>query len=371
MDFNLTQDQESLRDLARKIFSDHSTDDRLKALKAAGEWHDKASWDALAQASLLGVAIPEEHGGMGMGLLELGLLCEETGRAVAQVPVVASLVLGALPVAEFGTAAQKQAWLPGVAAGTTVLTAGLVEPDNDDPEFPSTTAIAAGDGFTLDGAKICVPSADIAARILVAAKTGKGGVGVFLVDPKAAGVTIERQVVTSGEPQSKVTLRGVRVPKGDVLGNPTDGRAIVAWLVERATAAYCAVQVGVCDRALRMTATYTAERRQFDRAIATFQAVQQRAADAFIDVEIIRMATWEALYLLATGGAATEMVRTAKYWASDGGQRVVVAAQHLHGGIGVDVDYPLHRYFWWAKHIELVLGTAPVQLARLGAEIAS
>jgi alkylation response protein AidB-like acyl-CoA dehydrogenase len=124
MNFDFTEDQNALRDLARKVLSDHSTDERLKALKAAGEWNDKRTWDALAQASLLGVAVPEAHGGSGMGLVELGLLCEEIGRAVAQVPVLASLVLGALPIAHFGSAAQQKAWLPGVAAGTTILTAG-------------------------------------------------------------------------------------------------------------------------------------------------------------------------------------------------------------------------------------------------------
>jgi alkylation response protein AidB-like acyl-CoA dehydrogenase len=166
-------------------------------------------------------------------------------------------------------------------------------------------------------------------------------------------------------------LKGVRVGADDVVGDPAGGAAIVRWIVERATVAYCATQVGVCDRALRMTAAYTTERKQFDRPIATFQAVQQRAADAFIDLECIRMATWEAIYRLANDIDATEMVRIAKYWASDGGQRIAVATQHLHGGIGVDVDYPLHRYFIWAKHIELILGPAPAQLAKLGAELAA
>jgi 3-oxocholest-4-en-26-oyl-CoA dehydrogenase beta subunit len=280
-------------------------------------------------------------------------------------------VLGALPIAEFGTDAQRTAWLPGVAAGTTILTAGLIEDAHDDPLTPRTTARRDGDRWTLDGVKTCVPAGEQAARIVVPASPGKGSAGLFLVDPKAPGVTVERQILTNAEPHAKVTLRGVRVGAGDVLGDPTAGTAMVEWLFERATAAYCAVQVGVCDRALRMTAAYTTERKQFDRAIATFQAVQQRAADAFIDVEIIRMATWEAIYRLANGIPATEMVRIAKYWASEGGQRVAVAAQHLHGGIGVDVDYPLHRYFIWAKHVELILGSAPVQLAKLGAELAA
>ena len=370
MDFHFTQDQDALRELAAKVLGDRSTDERLKALKAAGEWHDEQTWGALAQASLLGVAIPEDLGGSGLGFLELAILCEEVGRTVAQVPVLASLVLGALPVAEFGTPAQQHAWLPGVAAGTTVLTAGLTELNSDDPTRPTTTATRNGSGWILSGAKIAVPSAHAAARIVVPAATGASSVGVFLVDPKAPGVTVERQVLANGEPHGKVILRDVRVRAEDVLGDPGHGMTIVRWLVERATAACCAVQLGVCDRALRMTAAYTIERKQFDRAIASFQAVQQRAADAFIDLETIRMTTWEAVYRLAVGEPSTEHVRIAKYWASDGGQRIAVAAQHLHGGIGVDVDYPLHRHFWWAKHIELTLGSAPVQLARLGAELA-
>lgn len=369
MDFNLSQDQEALRELARKILTDHSTDDRLKSLKAAGEWLDEPAWKALAQASLLGVAVPEAHGGSGMGFIEVAILLEEVGRTVAQVPVLASLALGALPVAEFGTDAQRNALLPGVVAGTTILTAALTETAHDDPATPRTTARKDGGAWTLDGAKICVPAGDLAHRILVPASTGAGAVGVFIVDPTAAGVTREKQILTGGEPHVKLTLKGVKT--SDVLGDPARGAAIVRWMAERATIAYCAVQVGVCDRALRMTASYTTERKQFDRAIATFQAVQQRAADAFIDLEIIRMGTWEAIYRLANGIDATEMVRIAKYWASDGGQRVVVAAQHLHGGIGVDVDYPLHRYFCWAKQIELVLGSAPAQLAKMGAEIAA
>jgi hypothetical protein len=371
MDFDFTQDQQALRELARKILTDHSTDERLKALKAAGEWHDRQTWEALAQASLLGVAVPEALGGSGMGFVEVCLLCEEVGRRVAQVPVLASLVLGAFPVAEFGTVAQKQALLPGVAAGTTILTAALTEVANDDPTTPTTRATVAGRGWSIDGAKICVPSAELAARIVVPARLTSDEVAVFLVDPKARGVTLERQLLTSGEPHAKVTLTGVTVGAGDLLGDPAHGETIVRALVERATAAYCATQLGVCEQALRMTAAYTTERKQFDRAIATFQAVQQRAADAYIDLEAIRMSTWEAVYRLATGADATEMVRIAKYWASDGGQRIAVAAQHLHGGIGVDVDYPLHRYFLWAKHLELVLGAAPAQLAKIGAGLAA
>src|SRR5262249_31623204 len=153
----------------------------------------------------------------GLGLIELAILCEELGRAVAQVPVLASCVLGALPVAAFGSSAQKSALLPGVAAGTTILTAGLAELANDDPCTPTTTGVRDGSGWKIDGAKICVVAGDRAARILVPARTGRDAVGVFLVDPKAKGVRVERQVLTNGEPHARVTLAGVTVGAGDVL----------------------------------------------------------------------------------------------------------------------------------------------------------
>jgi 3-oxocholest-4-en-26-oyl-CoA dehydrogenase beta subunit len=370
MDFSFSPEQQALAELARAILNDHATPERLKRLETSGEWRDQEAWTKLAEASLLGVAIPEELGGSGLGLLELGLLLEEVGRAVAPVPVLAALVLGALPIAAFGSSEQKQRWLPGAARGELVLTAALVELGTRDPLAPATTAVRAGGGWRLDGVKACVPAGEGADAILVPACTGGGSVGVFIVDPHAPGVTRERQVLTNREPHARVSLDGVAVAERDRLGGAHDGAAVLRWLYDRAVAAYCAVQVGVCDRALRMTAEYTIERKQFDRAIASFQAVQQRAADAYIDLESMRLAAWEALFRLARGDATEEHVAIAKFWAAEGGQHVAVAAQHLHGGIGVDVDYPLHRYFLWSKHIEVMLGSATEQLARLGARMA-
>jgi alkylation response protein AidB-like acyl-CoA dehydrogenase len=142
------------------------------------------------------------------------------------------------------------------------------------------------------------------------------------------------------------------------------------WLFERATVATCAVQLGVSERALEMTAEYTKSRIQFDRPTGSFQAVHMRAADAYIQLEAMRLTCWEAAWLLQEERPAGAAVEVAKYWAAEGGHFVGYAAQHLHGGIGIDVDYPLHRYYLWAKQLELTLGTAPLQLARLGARFA-
>ena len=174
MDFALSPEQEALRELARRILADHVTPERLALVEAEPDRFDRAAWEALAGARLLGTAIPEEFGGSGLGVLELCLVLEEVGRAVAPVPAWPTLVLGALPLARFGTRAQRAALLPGVASGEVVLTAALVEPGTDDPLQPSATARRDGTRWRLDGTKTCVPAAHLAARILVPARAADG-----------------------------------------------------------------------------------------------------------------------------------------------------------------------------------------------------
>jgi 3-oxocholest-4-en-26-oyl-CoA dehydrogenase beta subunit len=370
MDFALDETQQAVSDLAKKIFAQRLTPDVLKRVEADATRFHRPLWNELATAGLLGTAIPERDGGSGHDFLALLALLEQVGAAVAPLPIWPTLVLGALPIAEFGSAELRGRILPKILKGDVILTAALMEAGCDDPLAPGAIAVRENDGWSLSGAKICVPAAHLAERILVPARTSDQNVGVFLVDPRAPGVEIERQVTTTGEPLGHVVLRGARTKDGDVLGDPTRGREVLSWLVPRATVALCAMELGVVDRALRMTAQYTTERRQFDRPIATFQAVAQRAADAYIDVEAIRVATWHAAYLLSAGLPAAEAVSIAKYFSAEAGHRVVYAAQHLHGGIGFDLDYPIHRYYLWSKQIELTLGSAATHLARLGAELA-
>jgi alkylation response protein AidB-like acyl-CoA dehydrogenase len=370
MDFSLSPEQEALRDLAGRILADRVTPERLRALEASGEWFDQDLWAELARARLVGLAVPEAHGGSGLGLLEICLLLEQVGRAVAPVPLLAALVLGGLPLAEFGTREQQARWLPPLASGESLLTAALVEAGNEEPGEPAVSACRDGAEWRLDGVKVCVPAGHLVERILVPARTGDGGVGVFLVDPRGSGVTMERQIATSREPQQRLALTGARVASDGLLGDPRQGRAIVAWIVERARLGLAATQLGVADRALRMTAEYTTKREQFGRPIASFQAVQQRAADAYIDVQAIRLTLWQAVWRLEAGLPGEAEVAVAKFWATEAAHRVVYAAQHLHGGIGVDVDYPLHRYYLWAKQLELTLGSGMRQLTRLGALLA-
>jgi hypothetical protein len=366
MDFSLSETQESVRDLARQIFSGGVSHERLLALERAGEFFDMELWKALVAAGLPAVAIPERCGGSGLGILELCFVLEEQGRHVAPVPLFATALCGALPIAQFGTPAQQDRWLRPLVDEGAPLSAALVELGGSDPAAPRATARREAGGWRLSGAKECVPVADRAAVVLVPARAPEG-VGLFAVDPRAAGVTLERQITTSREPQFRVVLDGARVADDAVLGAPGAGAKMIGWLADRAMLGLAAIQLGVVQSALRDTAAYIAQRKQFGRPIATFQGVALRAADAWIDVEALRAVVMQAAWQASAGRDASAAIGAAKWWAAQAGQRIVHTAQHLHGGTGSDIEYPVHRYFLWSKQNELLLGGARQQAARLGA----
>lgn len=363
MDFTFTEEQETIAKLARELFDRRATPDRLTELEADGVRYDEELWKELAAVDLLGTALPESLGGNGGGFVELGVLLAEVGWSVAPVPAYATLVLGADPIARHGTPEQQRRFLPDVVAGQRILTAGLAEPNRSDPRFPATTARRDGANWRLDGAKELVPAAALADTVLIPALIDDGSVGLFLLASDSNGVEIRPVRTTNREPHADVFLDGAVVSDDDLL--PGDG--LIDSLYTRALIGLCAIQLGVADRAMRIAAQYTTGREQFGRPIGSFQAVQQRMADAFIDVEAIRWTTWHAAWLAADGRPADRAARIAKFWAAEAGARVTATAQQVHGGIGIDTTYPLHRYFLWAKHIELTLGPASQQLALLGA----
>jgi alkylation response protein AidB-like acyl-CoA dehydrogenase len=370
MDFSFSEDQTMLRDLAREILEKEVTAEQLKEVEQDPDWFDRGLWSQLAEANLLGLVAPEELGGMGSGIEEICLLLQESGRAVAPVPLLPALVLASLPIAEFGTDEQRRAWLAPVASGETILTGALVDAASSDPCAPATTAKRDGDAWVLEGEKRLVPAVHLARRVLVPASTDRG-VGIFLIDPRAEGVSLTRQRTSRGEPLFGVHLAGARVDESALLGgDPGSGDRMLCWIHDRATVAVCATQLGVSERALEITAGYAGERVQFGVPIGSFQAVQHRCADCLIDLESIRWTTWRAISRLARGLPATREAAVAKFWAAEGGARIASTAQHLHAGLGVDLDYPIHRYFLWSKSLELELGAAAPQLVRLGADMA-
>jgi len=358
MDFSIGEEQTAIRDLTREILENEVSPERLKEVEAGADWLDREAWQRLAESNLLGLAVPDDLGGMGMGFFELCLLLEEVGRAVAPVPVLPTLVLGGLPIARFGSELQRKEWLAPLARGEVVLT-GAFEPG------PPVSARRDGDGYALDGARSRVPAAQLARRILVPARL-EAETAVFLLEPGAEGVALERRLTSTGEPVFEVTLDGARVSDADVLR----GQGIEEWITQHALAACAATQVGVCERAIEITTAYLKEREQFGAPLGSLPPVQHRLADAYSALDSLRSVTNQAAWRLSHDLTAAREARVAKFWTADAGSRITTSTQHLHGGMGVDMDYPIHRYFLWAKALELAFGAGISQLLALGDDLA-
>ncbi|GLH99533.1 acyl-CoA dehydrogenase family protein [Phytohabitans aurantiacus] len=345
MDFTPTDAQRDLAKLTREILADGIPD----------------PWRDLAQAGVLAAALPLGAGGDGYGVLERASILVELGRAAAPLPYLPSIATAAAAIARFGTGEQVERWAGPAGQGSPILTAAL--------EAADPFRVSRENGrWVVSGAATAVPapSADL---FLVPA-----GARVFLVEPGDAGVTVETQEVLGGPGAGWLTLDGAVLPDDRVLGEPdageSDGR-VESWLRAHATVGACAAQLGVTERALEMTAEYAGTRVQFGRPIGSFQAVAQRLADAYIDVEAIRLTMWQAAWRLSEDLPCAAEIATAKFWAADGGHRVAHAAVHVHGGVGIDLDSPLHRYFLAAKYHEFTLGTATDHLRTLGTTLTS
>ncbi|WP_410620237.1 acyl-CoA dehydrogenase family protein [Amycolatopsis sp. cmx-8-4] len=345
MDFTPSEASADLAALARRILADKVTHDP----HGTGGF-DAPLWTALGQAGVLDAALPSSLGGGGFGLLEQCAVLTEIGRAVAAVPYLTSITMAASALAEFGTPELVDRWVLPVLRGERVLTVAL-----PDPGAPCGFRVTGG---RLTGAQSAVPFGAFAHGLLVETTSGE----VFLVDAAASGVTVRPQQTVDHADAALLELSEVA---GISLG------PIGEWLRLRGTAGICAQQLGVVERALELTAAYAAERKQFDHVIGGFQAVRQRLADAYVDVEAVRLTSLQAAWRLASDLPATEAVATAKFWAAEAGHRVAHTTVHVHGGVGIDVDHVVHRYFVAAKRLEFLLGPATPQLITLGDELAA
>jgi 3-oxocholest-4-en-26-oyl-CoA dehydrogenase beta subunit len=368
MDFTISEEVRSAQQLAQQILGDYTSVEKLKMIEKQEERFDAGLWQALADAGLLGLDISENHGGTELGFFSLTTLCEEVGRTVAPVPVIPVLVAAAGTLRRFGTDTQKDQWLTGIAGGATLVSAALGEYNNDDPTAPQCTAQKEEGGYSISGTKICVSLARSAARILLPARRGEELV-VALVDPRAAGVTLNAQRVTTGETQYELVMNKVQVPAADIVAVGGEALAAMEWAHQASRTALAAMALGVCDKMMRITGQYTSERQQFGRAIATFQAVSHRVADCYIDVECLRLVTQQAAALIDQGRPAEDAVLMAKIWCGNVTHRVSQASQHCHGGTGVDRDYPLFRYCELARQIELTAGSSAQLTGELGQAI--
>jgi alkylation response protein AidB-like acyl-CoA dehydrogenase len=371
VDFALSSQQELLKNEGRQFLDTECPKKVIRQIEESDIGYSPAIWKKMAHLGWLGLVLPEEYGGVGGSLLDLAVLFEELGKTALPNPMFCTIVLGTLPLLDGGSDGQKEALLPRVARGELILTLALSEPELDyNPAFIKTKAKYDEGNFVISGTKLFVPYAGVADYMLVVARTARAtsnskGITLFLVPTRAKGITITALSTSAGDRQFEVVFNRVVVSARDVLGDVNEGWPLVEKALLRATAVQCAQTVGVMQQALSMTANYTSTRIQFGRPIGSFQAVQHRLANMLTDVEGARWLSYRAVYRLDRGLPAAREVAMAKAWTSDACQRVAYGAQHLHGGIGMDMDYDLHFYFRWAKVMELGLGAAPFHLAEI------
>ncbi|GHF26282.1 acyl-CoA dehydrogenase family protein [Streptomyces morookaense] len=367
MDFTFTEEQQAAAEAAGAVLSDVTPDGVPSPALVPGavaDDIDRALWSRLAAADLLGLPVPDEYGGAGLGPVALCLVLREAGKVLARVPLLETGA-AALALRRFGGAGTDRL-LPLIGGGELVVTVAAHGRTGHDGAELAVTARPVGGGLLLDGLQTAVPWARSADRILLPAHTADGRTVLALVPPDRPGVALADQVSTSGEPSAQVVLESVRAGEEEIV----TAEGAWEWLRCLLATGTCALALGLGEEVLRLTGEYTAKREQFGHPLATFQAVAVQAADRYIDLRAMEATLWQAAWRMESDaeGAlpAAADVAVAKIWAAEGVRRVVQTAQHLHGGFGADTDYALHRYHAWAKHLELSLGPAAAHEEVLG-----
>jgi alkylation response protein AidB-like acyl-CoA dehydrogenase len=361
MDFTTTEASDDLGGLVRTITESVCTPEHQRELDGLDERFDRDLWSKLIDADILSTAAPELLGGGGFGVLEQTAVLVALGTQMAAVPYLESVVLAAGALAKFAKEGLQQEWAVPAINGQRTLAVAL---DGDMGEGP-VQAQAHGSGYRLTGTRAQVGYGPIADAFLVPAETDSG-TKVFVVDAGADGVTVESLKTTGLGSIAHLDLQGVELGADRVVG----GSDVVDWLTTHGTLGRSAFQLGVLERALELTSVYAREREQFDRPIGSFQAVSARLADGYIDVKGLRLTLTQAAWRLSEDLPADVDVNTAAFWAAEAGHRVAHTTVHVHGGVGIDTDHPVHRYFLAAKQTEFAVGGATRQLLRIGRELA-
>ena len=373
MDFSTTEASNDLGGLARTITDSVCTAEHHRELDSLEQRFDRDLWAKLIEADILSTAAPESLGGGGFGVLEQVAVLVALGRRLAAVPYLESVVLGAGALAKFGSESLQQEWATPAINGEKIIAVALDGEMGEGPvqaqAFGAGEATTSGaiEAFRLTGSRTQVSYGPVADAFLVPAETDSG-TKVFLISQDDAGVTVTPLDTTGHGSVAHLELQGVEAAR--VVGDD-QGDAVLAWLVNHGTLGRSAYQLGVLERALELTSTYAREREQFDRPIGSFQAVSSRLADGYIDVKALWLTLMQAAWRLSEDLPADVEVSTAAFWAADAGHRVAHTTVHVHGGVGIDTDHPVHRYFLAAKQTEFAVGSATGQLLRIGRELAN
>jgi alkylation response protein AidB-like acyl-CoA dehydrogenase len=361
MDFSTTEAATDLGGLVDTIVNSVCRPEHQRELDKLDQRFDRALWGKLIDAGILTSASATSVGGDGFGVLEQVAILVALGHQLAAVPYLESVMLGAGALARFGTEELQQDWGAPAVSGEKILTVALLGEMGEGP----VQATRAGDGYRLTGTRTQVGFGPVADAFLVPVETGSG-TAVFLVAAGDPGVSVSPLETTGLGSVGHMALDGAELGGARMVG----GAEVVVWLDTLSALGRSAYQLGVLERGLQLTAEYAREREQFDRPIGSFQAVSQRLADGYIDIKGLRLTLTQAAWRVSEDVPAEMDVASAAFWAADAGHRVAHTIVHVHGGVGVDTDHPVHRYFLAAKEAEFALGGATGQLRRIGRELA-
>jgi 3-oxo-4-pregnene-20-carboxyl-CoA dehydrogenase alpha subunit len=373
MDFTLGETEQAVASAAAEVL------DRARPVPDEPGAGDATLWKELSRAGVLSLALPAFLGGDELGVMAVATALTEIGRRAATVPALATLALGVLPVVRWGDRDLQQALLEGVASGDTLLTAAVREPSRVMPAVPATTARLADGHGTVSGVKVGVPCGPAADWVLVPARVTAGGTGtaIVVVAGSASGLSWQRAPSATGQPEYSLRLdaapvshvlgAGVKGDGGEGTGRWAGGGRVVTDVYQLATAGACCLADGALAGALALTSSHLAAREQFGRPLATFQAAAEKIADVYIASRTLHLATLSACWRLDTGRGAAADLDVAAYWLADRAPSALQTCHHLHGGIGMDVSYPLHRYSSLVKDLARFVGGADYRLDRLGA----
>lgn len=363
MDFAFSDEQALLQASARSFFERECTEAHVRAMEGDADGFSRALWSSMAQLGWLGTAIPEHHGGAGLGPIELAILAEEAGRVLLPEPLIENSLCAAL-LAAAGTEEQQARHLPAIAEGREIHTWAILESSADwRPAAIQMRPTGTPGRGSISGSKLFVPFAGTADVIHFWTVSRSGELAVVLIPPSRQGLRIERMETSAKDHQFEVVLDGVEFAEGDVLR--LDSAAVRRWW-NLATVLECGYLLGLAERSLEMTVAYARDRRQFGQPIGAFQAVQHRAANMRIDVDAMRVAVYRAAWLFGQGSHEQDAaVAVAKAFCSDASRRVVGNMQQVHGGVGFTRDYPAQLYFRRQKRGELRWGDAAFHRERL------
>jgi alkylation response protein AidB-like acyl-CoA dehydrogenase len=366
MDFSYPDTHLEIKTLAGKILAEMATVDHLKAQEKNGPYLDQAIWQQLLTSGIHTASFPESLEGMGMDYMAAALVAECIGQSMASIPYIPCVVSSALPLLAHNSDPVVEKLLRAVSAGEQLITAALIEPANENPFVPSVAAVQKNGSWSVSGSKHCVPYAKESQQVLFFARSSEQ-MWAGLVDPHAEGCTLTAQHCTTEEPQYLLAMNNVAahaVAAGEA------AEQLLKAVVAMTTVAYCSMAIGVAEKMTRISADYTSQREQFGVPVATFQAVAHRLASCYIDTECLRIMTQQAASDVSRGLYDSDAILMAKVWCGDVMHRVSQASQHVHGGTGIDRDYPLFRYCLWAKYLELALGNSRIHLANLSDRMA-